>query len=180
MLTEEIVDYVPVEFNDKYRIYPDGRCMSLWSMQYLAKIMIKDNGKEYPSYNIRHKGNPKKKHTVARLVYYHYGLHDAKSYEDLKGDVTYVDGDTTNCHIDNLILVSRARLLKLHGIKPICKDFIELVSKIKSSEVDTVKQMLLEGKTRTYIARIYNVNAMSVKRFIDRHNIIYGGESREQ
>lgn len=160
-----IVEQVPVSFNNKYQIYSDGRCYSLWSESFLAKIPIKDNGKIYECYCIRLDDNPKKKHTIAKLVYYHFGLHNFKSYKDFRGNVVHIDGDISNNHITNLVLMDRSRMNKFYGIRPDKNKCTESLSKIKSDQIEIIKKHRATGLSKKAISQIYKVSEMSVFRF---------------
>lgn len=159
-----------VEFNNSYIIYNDGRLYSLHTNRFLAKIPVRDNGNVYLTYNIRHNDNPKKKHTIARLVFYHFGKHKFLKYELMKGDVINKDGNRENNRIENLLLLSRSEMNIRSGVKP-KPGIARQHAKIKDTEIEQVMKLKREGFTQRAIAKFYNTSEMSVLRFLRRHSL---------
>lgn len=157
----------PVAFNHSYDIYNDGRLFSKIQGRFLKGKINMSNGKKYLVYELGRGNNI----MAARLVFFHFGQHSATKIEQLQ-QIHCIDNNTMNVSINNLQEVPVGHNLKEHKGRPWDAKQINSRASIKVDDLDDVKQMLSNGVTQKKIAHRYNTSAMSVYRFLKRHQLL--------
>lgn len=152
--------------NENYTIYPNG---VVFSSYYNGTFLKPYKQKKHYTYRIRDLNSNKScGMQIPRLVMFYFGKHNYKSIYDMP-KIILIDGVKNNFNIENLRFEENNEIIK----KVLSKKTSESNCKIKNDQenIDFVKLKLKEGKTRVWLGKFFNCNAMSVTRFIRRNNI---------
>lgn len=168
----------PLKINPNYLLYPNGKCFSIQSMKFLKPIAIpQDSGKIHYAYDIKPINNisKRRKHIIARLVYFEFGKHNYKTLDQLP-DISYKNRKSQHYGINNLECIGTQGVLEKYKIGHNSKFNGKSkpgnsIPKIPATEKKKIKSLIKKGNTNDSISKLYNVSPMSITRFRKRHKI---------
>lgn len=162
---QKSTSFVYIDEEKYYRLYSNGDLFSKYILRNMTKTVSSSMKNARTVYSLN-----KKNVSVNRLVMFYFGNHNYKKIEDMPM-VSPIDKTVFNNDISNLEFANQSKLNKKYNLIPhdnFCKK-----PKIAEIEIENIKKMILEEVPHYKIGEKYNVSAMSVTRFLRRHNINY-------